>query len=114
MAGWIGECPECEERLSTLWVIPPPHTDEFHDQVRRRLLGSARILFKEKAAGKLGHKVTIRFTQDHAWPECACGWRGYTWQSSASARYQGHCHLYGVWHKAGLDSDPMVDELPYL
>lgn len=91
------DCPDCGEPLSSLWRNPPPHTEEFHAQVRRRLVNYLKILLKEKAAGKLGHRITIRFTQQHAWSECTCGYHGYVEYSAMSARNQGHTHLYSVW-----------------
>ena len=89
----MSHCPDCD--LPTIWggMSWHRHTDRQHAATRQRLTRYAARLLRERAAVLAGHRVTIRFTTDHAWFECAWGTAGRLWPDSAYARGEGHDHL---------------------
>lgn len=99
-----GDCTVCGENLlwgGMSWV---PHTDEFHAAVKARLKKALVYIMWQKAAVKVGHKVTIRFTADTAWPECTCGLAQTVTPTSRMATSIGKAHLM----KQGCEAVYMV------
>lgn len=86
-------CTECGEPLlwgGMGWV---PHSERQHAAARRRLrLHLARKL-QARAAVRAGHHVTIRFTAEWSWFECACGNRGQLRCDSHYSRGDAFAHL---------------------
>lgn len=73
-----------------------PHIELQHDQHRRRLLRWVRFRMLEAMAVKAGHRITLRFTEELAWFECACGKSGNLWHDSSNARWEALRHLSDV------------------
>lgn len=88
-----GECGECGVSLMWGGMRWLPHTQEYHDGVRRRLMIAALFGLYRHVAREIGHCVTIRFTQTYSWAQCSCKWEGALQPASSHARITGQDHL---------------------